>query len=193
MKRTPITACLLAVAFACHADAPAGTSGDADINAAKGAIQSLAAALKAELGSAMQSGGPATAIEVCNTQAMPITRKIADEHGLEIGRVSLKHRNPANAPNAWQAQVLEAFERRHADGADLATLSWSETVQAEGGREFRYMKPIPTAGVCLTCHGAELPGVVRQVLAERYPDDRATGFAVGDIRGAFVVTRKVSD
>jgi hypothetical protein len=89
--------------------------------------------------------------------------------------------------------VLEEFERRHAGGADLATLSWSETVQAEGGREFRYMKPIPTAGLCLTCHGTELPPTVRQVLAERYPADRATGFAEGDIRGAFVVTRMVSD
>jgi hypothetical protein len=193
MKRLPLTTCLLASAFACQAHAANDTPHDTDIDTANAAIKSLAAALKAELGSAMQSGGPVVAIEVCNTQAMPITRKIADQNRLDIGRVSLRNRNPANAPNAWQAKVLEEFERRHADGADLASLSWSETVHAEGGREFRYMKPIPTAGVCLTCHGTELPPTVRQVLAEKYPADRATGFAVGDIRGAFVVTRKVSD
>ena len=193
MKGMPILACLLATAFVCNADVPVDTSNDAETNAAKGAIKSLAAALKTELTSAMQSGGPTGAIEVCNTQAIPITRKITDEHGLEIGRVSLQYRNPANAPNVWQAQVLEEFERQRTDGVDLANLSWSKTVQIEGGREFRYMQPIPTAGVCLTCHGTELSGVVRQVLAEKYPDDRATGFAEGDIRGAFVVTRQVSD
>ncbi|MGD9020419.1 MAG: DUF3365 domain-containing protein [Lysobacterales bacterium] len=193
MNRTPITACLLAAAFACHAEAPAGTSDDADINAARAAIEALAATLKAELTGAMQSGGPGKAIEVCNTQAMPLTRKIADEQGYEIGRVSLKNRNPANAASPWQAEVLEDFEVQRALGIEINAIAWTETVETGEGKEFRYMKPIPTAGVCLTCHGVQLPPVVQQVLAEKYPDDRATGYAEGDIRGAFVVTRKLAN
>jgi hypothetical protein len=190
MKRVPIAACLLAAACACHAGASGGTADDADVKDAQAAIKALAAALKAELTGAMQSGGPGKAIEVCNTQAMTITQQISTQHGLEIGRVSLKNRNPANAPNAWQAQVLEEFERRHAEGADPAALEWSETVQSGDGQEFRYMKPILTVGVCLTCHGVQLPPAVQQALAGKYPQDRATGFAEGDIRGAFVVTRR---
>lgn len=161
--------------------------------AAKAAIQELAGALQAELKDAIQSGGPVAAIEVCNTEAMPITRKVSAEQGLQVSRVSLKNRNPSNQPNEWQTAVLEEFERQKAAGKDVATLVWSETVETGDVREFRFMKAIPTGDVCLLCHGAQLAPGVSQVLAERYPDDKATGFAVGDIRGAFVVTSQSAD
>lgn len=192
MKRTLTSATLLAAAISCNA-AEAGAP-DADQTAiAQNAVKTLGTALKAELGKAMQSGGPVAAIGVCSTQALPITRKVGAEQGVEIGRVSLKNRNPANAPNDWQTQVLEGFEQRRAEGADLASLHWSETVETGEGREFRYMQPIPTAGICLTCHGTQLAPAVSEALAEAYPNDRATGFSEGDIRGAFVVTRKLPD
>lgn len=40
-----------------------------------------------------------------------------------------------------------------------------------------------------TCHGPgnSIPDTVRAMLAARYPDDRATGYAVGDLRGAISV------
>jgi hypothetical protein len=43
--------------------------------------------------------------------------------------------------------------------------------------------------MCLTCHGekAKIPPAVRAVLAREYPDDHATGFSVGDVRGAVSV------
>jgi hypothetical protein len=53
------------------------------------------------------------------------------------------------------------------------------------------MKAIPTGDVCLLCHGAQLAPGVSQVLTELYPEDKATGFSMGDIRGAFVVTREI--
>jgi hypothetical protein len=37
-------------------------------------------------------------------------------------------------------------------------------------------------GVCLTCHGS-VGSDVAAALRERYPDDRATGYALGDFRG----------
>jgi len=43
--------------------------------------------------------------------------------------------------------------------------------------------------LCLQCHGMEedlAPDVVEQ-LTKLYPDDTATGFSQGDLRGAFVV------
>ena len=55
------------------------------------------------------------------------------------------------------------------------------------------MKAIPTGAVCLNCHGTKIAPEVSQALAGLYPEDRATGFNEGDIRGAFVVTRKISD
>ena len=166
---------------------------DTQLAAAKAAIQELAGALQTELKSAIQNGGPASAIAVCNTRAMPITQRVSDDKGLNVSRVSLKNRNPANQPNAWETAVLEDFERQKAEGKDVGSLVWSDTVEIDGGREFRFMKAIPTGDVCLLCHGTQLSPEVSQVLAERYPADKATGFAMGDIRGAFVVTGKMSE
>jgi len=191
MKNILLVAGLMLLAIDGYTDQQAGA--DTQVAAAKTAIQALASALQAELKSAIQEGGPVSAIEVCNTKAMPITQRVSDEQGLNVSRVSLKNRNPANAPNEWETAVLEDFERQKAEGKDVGSLVWSDTVQVDGGQEFRFMKAIPTGDVCLLCHGAQLAPAVSQVLAERYPADKATGFAIGDIRGAFVVTRVLHD
>lgn len=85
--------------------------------------------------------------------------------------------------------MLENFDRQKAAGKDITKLAWSETVNTDDGREFRFMKAIPTGEVCLKCHGTELAPGVAQALAGLYPEDRATGYSQGDIRGAFVVTK----
>jgi hypothetical protein len=166
---------------------------DTEVAAAEAAIKELAAALQSELKAAMQTGGPVAAIGVCNTQAMPITQKVAAEQGLRLSRVSLNNRNPANLPNEWQTAVLKAFEQKQAEGKDIGSLAWSETVNVDGKQEFRFMKAIPTNAVCLSCHGTELSPEVSRVLTGLYPADRATGYNEGDIRGAFVASRKSSN
>ena len=158
---------------------------------AKAAIGAFASALQAELKNAMQHGGPVNAIGVCNTTAMPITAKVSLEQGLKLSRVSLKNRNPANAPNDWQGEVLESFENRKAAGDDLATMAWSEIAAIDGKKQFRFMKAIPTGALCLQCHGSDISPEVSARLTELYPGDMATGYAAGDIRGAFVVTRNL--
>ena len=67
----------------------------------KGITKAFAGALKTELVAAIRSGGPAQALEVCNTEAMPITTRIGDEQNADVFRVSLKNRNPDNVPNEW--------------------------------------------------------------------------------------------
>lgn len=197
MKQILLVLFLAMIAMSCNADQPADVDTQAESAAAKAAIKELAGALQKELKGAMQAGGPVAAIGVCNTQAMPITQKVATENGLRLSRVSLNNRNPANLPNEWQAAVLKDFEQQKAAGKDPASLAWSETVSlddgVDGGKEFRFMKAIPTAAVCLNCHGAEISPDVSQVLAGLYPDDRATGYSEGDIRGAFVAIRQLSD
>jgi hypothetical protein len=160
---------------------------------AQAAVADFGKALKAELMTAMQDGGPLAAIEVCNVNAPEIAARVSAAKDLQIGRVSLKNRSPGNAPNYWQAQVLASFEERKQAGEDSANLTWQETVATGGGSEFRYMQAIPTAGLCLQCHGETLAPPVAEKIAELYPDDKATGFREGDLRGAFVVTRKISD
>jgi hypothetical protein len=156
---------------------------------AKASVAAFASALKSELSAAMQAGGPLQAIEVCHAKAPAIAIEVSAQQGLKIGRVSERNRNPSNAPTPWQAAVLQDFESRKAAGEDPASLTWQEIAETDEGREFRFMKAIPTAPLCLACHGQTIAPPVAEKLAELYPDDRATGFSEGDLRGAFVVTR----
>jgi len=189
MKNTLLGLCLVMFVF----NSFAHTDTDTDVAAAKAAIKEFAGALQTELKSAMKSGGPVAAIAVCSTKAMPITAQTAAEHGMQLSRVSLKNRNPLNTPNAWQADVLAGFEEKRLAGKDISQLGWTETVEINGAKEFRFMKAIPTGEVCLRCHGSELAPEISAVIAELYPEDLATGYKEGEIRGAFVVTREVSN
>ncbi len=155
---------------------------------AAAAAAGLGAALKAELEAAVQNGGPVAALGVCRLKAPDIAARISADSNLDVRRTSLKPRNPLNAPNAWQTEVLRAFESRKVAGEDPSTLSFSALVDGE----FRYMKAIPTGPVCLACHGQALAPEVSAKLAELYPHDQATGFRLGDLRGAVVVIRKAT-
>ena len=44
------------------------------------------------------------------------------------------------------------------------------------------MKPL-----CTTCHGTSVDPALLAHIRERYPEDRATGYSVGDFRGLFWV------
>ncbi len=193
MKQILLGLFLVTLALKSNADQHSRTSDQADIADAKAAIKDFAGSLQKVLKTTMQTGGPVAAIGACNTQASPISQTVAAKHGMALSRVSLQTRNPANAPNVWQTLVLEEFEKQHRAGKNTATLAWSETVNTGGEQEFRFMKAIPTGAVCLNCHGTNISADVSGVLANLYPEDKATGFNEGDIRGAFVVTRKVSD
>ena len=152
------------------------------------AIKAFATELKGELQAAMKAGGPVNAIGVCNTRAPEIANETNAKGKLKISRVSLKNRNADNAPDEWQKSVLEDFERRKAAGDAVDTIDFSEIVQTSAGKEFRYLKAIPTGEVCLSCHGTHIHDEVKAKLDELYPDDKARGFEPGDIRGAFYVT-----
>ena len=163
----------------------------ARIGASREAIKSFAGALQKQLSTAMTDGGPTAAIEVCNIAAPAIAESASTTRGWSVGRTSLKLRNPANEPDAWELTVLRDFEVRKAAGEDPGTLDHAEIVVADGQRTFRYMKAIGTQPVCTVCHGTTIAPEVTARLDALYPEDRARGFAVGDIRGAFSIAQPV--
>jgi len=170
--------------------AGAETDLDASTRASRVVIKAFAEDLQAELKAAIAAGGPVAAIEVCNEKAPAIAARHAEENGWEIGRTSLKYRNPNNAPDPWEQAILQSFEDRKAAGEDPATIDHAAIVMRNGKRVIQYMKAIPTAEICLNCHGgAEVKPEVAAKLADFYPDDRARGFHVGDIRGAFSIVQ----
>jgi hypothetical protein len=179
-KRILFIICALLTSFTIHA-----TDDQQLTTETRGAIKALGAELKATLQSSMKSEGPIKAISVCNTKAPKLAQKVSSEKGMEVGRTALKTRNKLNAPDPWELAVLEQFEHRKAEGEAVNTIEYSEITEHNGNKVFRYMKAIPTDDVCLMCHGEQIPQNLSVELNKLYPNDQATGFKKGDIRGAF--------
>lgn len=154
---------------------------------ARAATDALFARLLQRLNQEYQAGGAERGVQVCSRIAQSLTREIAAEHRVSMRRVSLKNRNPRNAPDAWERQVLQRWERDLKAGRPIGEVA---TWRIENGRRvYRYMRPIKIAmPLCLECHGTQIKPEVRRLLRERYPNDKATGYKQGDLRGAFSVT-----
>jgi hypothetical protein len=159
---------------------------------ARSLVKTFAGDLKHVLKASMKSGGPISALEVCNLQAGPIAQKNSISSGWDIGRTSLKVRNVSNTADKWELSTLLQFEKRKAAGESLKTMEHAELVKEGDKSVYRYMKPIPTAGICMQCHGVTLGDEVSKKIQLLYPNDLATGFNVGDIRGAFTLQKKIT-
>lgn len=157
----------------------------------KAAIKEFATTLKGALLTAMKSGGPTEAIQVCNQVAPTIAASLSKQYGFEIARTSLKVRNPDNKADCWEQKTLQQFEDRKQAGEEVSSLTFSENISRGENQEIRMMKAIPTGKVCLKCHGSNIAEPVQALLNTLYPDDQATGFALGDIRGAFTLRKTI--
>lgn len=142
---------------------------------------------------AVAKDGPAGAIPVCKDKAPQLLKEMSQATGWQMHRVSLKTRNPeSGTPDAWEARHLADFNLRSAAGEKPEKLEVGEVVtEADGKQYFRYLKALPVAEVCLKCHGdpAKMGNDLKAQLAEQYPHDQATGYSLGQIRGALSVKR----
>lgn len=168
----------------------AETAPDPNVAEAKAIMKEFFASLKGELEAAIAAGGPASAILVCQAKAPGIAAEMSEKTGWNVGRTSLKLRNAkTNAPDEWETRVLLDFEKRKASGEDVTTIAYAERVEVGGEPRFRFMKAIPTSELCLNCHGAEIEPQVAAAIDAAYPEDEARGFGLGDIRGAFTLSK----
>ncbi len=182
----------LVAAFLCAiaaGTAPAEEDVKTHMDAARAASGDFGKALLGELQTAIAAGGPVNAIGVCNAVAPQIAAEKSAQAHMSIGRTSLKLRQPKNQPDDWELKQLRSFEQRKAAGENPAMIEVGEWTERDGKRVFRYMKAIPTGEICLNCHGANLASEVVSALTTLYPQDQATGFKLGDLRGAFTVTQ----
>jgi len=174
--------CFLALAAALAAP---GASGAEDPRLARSrdiALQ-FQQELSGKLMAAMSTGGPVRAIEVCRTEAPLTARSLSESTGAQVGRTALRVRNAANAADEAERAVLQDFEETLRAGVKEPPEHFE--VGPDGAS--RYMRAIVTQPPCLTCHGTEIAPGVKEALARLYPGDEATGYAAGDLRGAFVI------
>ena len=67
---------------------------------ARAAADALLQRLVGRLNQEYQQGGAGRGVQVCVQVAQTLTREVAREQGVQMRRVSLKNRNPRNAPDA---------------------------------------------------------------------------------------------
>jgi len=146
-----------------------------------------------KLKSTMSAEGPEAAVSVCKEASPSIAKTLSAKHGAQMTRVGTRVRNPAmGTPNAWQKDALMQFESRLAQGEAPATMEYWKVVNIDDGkRELHYAKAIMVQAICLSCHGAasEIPASLSEKIRIEYPQDQATGYSVGKLRGAVVVSK----
>ncbi len=143
--------------------------------------------LNGALAEAIAKEGPAKALSVCSEKAPQIAKEVAAAYGVTLRRATNKPRNPKNAADEVEKAAMELF---------LAALQNQETpnpqviTNADGSRDF--LAPIVLGNpLCLQCHGAPSKDIGPETLAairKLYPDDKATGFQLGDLRGLWRIT-----
>ncbi|WP_428101118.1 Tll0287-like domain-containing protein [Candidatus Rariloculus sp.] len=177
MKRKPLLVLWLLVTV------PAAAQDDERLTLSRDAAAQLGQELTATLLAALGTDGAVEAIRVCSIEASPIAARISEQAGAGVGRTALRLRNPDNAPDADARTVLTMFERDLAAGAPAPPQQFD--TRADGSA--RFMSAIVTQPLCLTCHGSEIAPEVAAEIARHYPEDQATGFTAGDLRGAFLI------
>ncbi|MCX8117600.1 MAG: DUF3365 domain-containing protein [Desulfobacterota bacterium] len=141
----------------------------------------------------IQKGGFEGAVRVCSELAQEMTARLSSQTGHQIRRVSLRYRNPKNIPDPYEAKRLQELDRLNRE--KRLPEETFEIVEEGGVKYLRYLKPLTVAPLCVTCHGPKenIPSDVQAILREKYPEDRATGFLVGDLRGAISVKIPLSE
>ena len=122
----------------------------------------------------VQEDGLAAGVTVCREEAIPLTEAVAEEHQVRMGRFSERLRNPDNRAPEWALSLIEEAGDEAGSEALVAT---DDTL--------RRVSPLHIAAPCLSCHGEKsgLPEEVQSALDRLYPDDQATGYEEGDLRG----------
>ena len=146
------------------------------------------ATLMQNVSKAMKEGGPVHAVEFCNLRAIPLTDSISKAHQVIIERVTDKNRNPTNNlstendrtawekfKSAFSSQSVEPVHYLHEENETLV-----------------YYKPIAIGmPTCLKCHGTpgqDVDEATAQKIKEKYPNDKAMKYQLGDLRGMWKIT-----
>jgi hypothetical protein len=168
----PPTVLLLALAAAQQAAAPARYDPDRvpaglrpAIARAERAIRAAACAAERRFG----EGDPDANASDCEDAS--------EVAGATVGRTSGRLRNPRNAPPAWARSYVADTDGRKAAEVPAAAFDLGDRVGL--------LRPVEVRRRCLACHAApeRLEAGTRAWLARAYPEDRALGYALGDLRG----------
>ncbi|MGV2826710.1 Tll0287-like domain-containing protein [Myxosarcina sp. GI1(2024)] len=117
--------------------------------------------------------------EVCKPVGMR-AKQLSQENGWQVKQIATKYRNPVHAPdNLHAVMALAKFQ----NDPELMGFWDSETIDGQQGT--RYYRRIKVESSCLACHGRK--NARPQFIKNKYPQDLAFNFNVGDLRGMYSV------
>ncbi len=142
--------------------------------------------LSGHLGEALGEGGVSYAIEFCSVEAIPITQRLSERFGVEIKRATHMPRNPDNAANEQEMEIIDTWINRLNSGDNISPVPLS-------GKDdyLRVYSPIViTNQLCLQCHGNtenDIDPENLELIRSIYQNDRAVNFEMGDLRGMWSI------
>ncbi|MEP0860850.1 MAG: DUF3365 domain-containing protein [Ignavibacterium sp.] len=147
--------------------------------------------LKSVLIKEIQTNGIVNAVSVCSDTAQILTNNYGVAKGIYIKRVSFKNRNPLNVPDDFESKVLKMFEEQFHKNQLKPESEYVELIEQNGVYKVKYMKPIFVQPECLNCHGTEehISPQVKDLINKVYPNDKARGYQIGDLRGAVSIQK----
>ena len=138
----------------------------------------------------MKKGGVMGALDFCSNEAYSLTQKVNSSlpKNVKVKRISAKYRSGANKPDANEAKILKSLENLNS----LHVVLPKHLVQKINKHTYKYYRPLVIKKpVCLKCHGdISKNHELQKAIQSRYPNDKATGYKMGDLRGVVVVTIK---
>ena len=133
---------------------------------------------------AINTKGTENAVSFCSIKAIPLTDSMALLLNAKVKRVSDKNRNPNNKANKTELAYIESIKLAISKGEvpkpKLTTLE---------DKQIGYY-PIITNKMCMQCHGQVVKEILPNTLSKLkklYPNDRAVGYKLDELRGIWVV------
>lgn len=141
--------------------------------------------LMQQLKTAMAEGGVPHAVRYCAANAYPLLDSASRAEGAVIRRVSHKPRNEKSSASPWERDLIREYQDLLDEGETLAPRLRTDTAY-----KIAYSPIVLNQGLCLNCHGelgTDITPENYSLIYERYDDDSATGFKIGQMRGLWRV------
>ena len=109
---------------------------------------------------------------------------MAINQNARIKRVSDRNRNPKNMANTMELQYITKTKLKIKNQEKP-----TPQLQKIENKTVGYY-PIITNDLCLKCHGnpnKEIDNKTYQMIAQKYPEDKAIGYALNELRGIWVI------
>lgn len=164
-----------------------------DIRAARQAALSFDQKMTREISARLERQEDPVAVWLAYADNVPgWGAEVSNAAQMDFSRTALTVRNPANAPDDWERQQMEQMAFLLDAGIDPETMEIAAIVQEGDEKALRWIRPIIVTETCLACHGEAVSPRIRLLIGQEFPLDDATGYAEGQLIGAYSVRKVLS-